>query len=412
MKKRHLTFSRFLLLFTCLMLGCVGCSQPTAAPADPEAEKKAAEAEARSAASEQKLAALEQKLAALEQKSASSETGKTGVAASLGYVVVTDYLENDGRTDVADAIQKIIDDNPNRTIYFPDGVYLLSKPICTPADPKKSVDLKLSNYAILRASPFWKHEEAMVRLGGKDAFNDISTPGSNYSLTGGIIDGSSVAKGVSIDSGRETRVADLSIKNTTIGLHIKKGANNNSSDADITGVNICGAGGNDSIGVLIEGFDNTLTNMRIANVHIGVKLCSPANSLRNIHPLYIMGSSDYETSCGFYDVSGDCNWYDFCYSDQFACGFYLGGNMNAYLSNCFCYWYSADVSTQTVIRAGGQFNSLVSCIRAGGLGTACNPAILTVGKEGGQGVIEYVYANENIITNHTYKDYLVGKVIH
>ena len=51
-------------------------------------------------------------------------------------------------------------------------------------------------------------------------------------------------------------------------FHIKKGANNLSSDADITGVNIVGNGTTDSIGVLIEGFDNTLTNMRIANVFI------------------------------------------------------------------------------------------------------------------------------------------------
>ena len=56
-----------------------------------------------------------------------------------GYVVVTDYIKNDGKKDVSDAIQKIIDNNPNRTIYFPDGTYLISKPILTPADPKKSV---------------------------------------------------------------------------------------------------------------------------------------------------------------------------------------------------------------------------------------------------------------------------------
>ncbi len=410
MKRRHLSLSRFLLLLTCLMMGCLGCASGTPS-ADPEADKKAAEAEARLAASEKKLADLEAKLAAIEQKNAAAETDKTSEAASLGYVVATDFLANDGKVDVADAIQKVIDDNPNRTIYFPDGVYLLSKPICTPADPSKGVDLKLSNYAILRASPFWKHEEAMVRLGGKDAFNDISTPGSNYSLSGGIIDGNKVAKGVSIDSGRETRVENLSIKNTTVGLTINKGANSGSSDADILNVNIYGAGGNDSIGVLLIGLDNTLTNMRIANVHIGVKLCSAANSLRNIHPLYIMGSSDYESSIGFYDISGDCNWYDFCYSDQFACGFYLGGNMNAYLSNCFCFWYSDQGGTQVAMRTGGKFNSLVSCIRVGGLSPNCKTAILEVGEPGGQGTIEAVYTNEGLVTGGDHRTYLTGKVV-
>ena len=37
-----------------------------------------------------------------------------------GYVVVTDYVTLDG-TDVADAIQAVIDSNPNRTIFFSDG---------------------------------------------------------------------------------------------------------------------------------------------------------------------------------------------------------------------------------------------------------------------------------------------------
>ena len=106
-----------------------------------------------------------------------------------GYLSVSDHiLPNLGR-DVADDIQRIIDNNPNRTIFFPDGEYLISHPICTPADPKKSVDLQLSNYAVIRAMAGWDHEEAMVRLGAIHPANDIRTPGSNYSLTGGIIDG-------------------------------------------------------------------------------------------------------------------------------------------------------------------------------------------------------------------------------
>ena len=68
-----------------------------------------------------------------------------------GYVIVTDTVKADGKTDVSDALQALIDANPNRTLFFPDGVYLLSKPLCTPAEPTKSVDLQLSNYAVLKA---------------------------------------------------------------------------------------------------------------------------------------------------------------------------------------------------------------------------------------------------------------------
>ena len=151
------------------------------------------------------------------------------------YVNVLDYLGANTGEDLSDAIQKIILDNPKKVIFFPDGEYLLAKPICTPANPEHSVCLHLSNYATLKAMDSWCSDEAMVRLGAAEPFNSIYINGSNYYFSGGIIDGNGIAKGISIDSGRETRVESVSIKNTLIGLHVKWGANSGSSDADITG---------------------------------------------------------------------------------------------------------------------------------------------------------------------------------
>ena len=74
-------------------------------------------------------------------------------ATRMGYVVVTDFVAADGKADAADGIQRLIEANPNRTLWFADGTYLLAKPICTPAAPRRSVDLRLSNYAILKAAP-------------------------------------------------------------------------------------------------------------------------------------------------------------------------------------------------------------------------------------------------------------------
>ncbi|MBQ7312744.1 MAG: hypothetical protein IJW81_04095, partial [Clostridia bacterium] len=233
-----------------------------------------------------------------------------------GYVVVTDTIPNDGSADVSEAIQQLIDNNPNRTIYFPDGTYILGKPILTPAHPKKSVALKLSTFAVLKAAETWDSDEAMVRLGASHPANDIYTIGSNYSFTGGIVDGSGIAKGISIDGGRETMIRDVSIKHVRIGIHIKYGANSGSSDADIFGVKIIGNGAADSVGVLLEGYDNTLTNMRIARVFTGIELRSAGNSMRNLHPLYTCDYTDYGNSCGFLDYAGN-NWYIFCYSDHF-----------------------------------------------------------------------------------------------
>lgn len=322
-----------------------------------------------------------------------------------GYVIVK--VKADGKRDVSDAIQKIIDENPNRTIYFPDGVYLISKPILTPAEPTKSVALELSNYAIIKAAEGWSHDEAMIRLGGKDAANNIRTPGSNYYLEGGIIDGSGVAKGISIDSGRETVIRNTSIKSVVVGIHVKHGANSGSSDSDIFGVNIVGNNTPESIGVLVEGYDNTFTNMRIGGVHFGFKIRSQANMLRNIHPLYYGSNNSYETSCGFLDEAG-CNWYDFCYSDEFATAFRITKSASHY-NNCFAYWYSKRGTKHTIFKSDGEFNSAVMNMHAGHRqhNATTENKILEVGKDGGKGHFAYLHIDdESVVTDRTHEKYM------
>lgn len=281
------------------------------------------------------------------------------------YVIAADFMENDGSEDVSGKIQNLIDANPNRSIFFPDGVYLLKKPIQTSSDSERSVDLVLSNYARFLASPDWDSEEAMVRLGAKDHVNSLA-PGSNYGLTGGIIDGAGVAKGVSIDGGRETRVQNMSIKNASVGLHIKYGSNNGSSDADILNVNITGNGERESVGVFIEGFDNTLTNMRIANVFTGVVVKGGGNMLRNIHPLLYMNDvskENYEKTVGF-SVVNPMNWFDYCYSDQYSAGFETTGG--GIFKNCFSWWYSNEEETHVAFKSGAPFFGSIDTFVLGG----------------------------------------------
>lgn len=281
-------------------------------------------------------------------------------------LIATDFMQADGKTDVSEAIQKLIDENPNRTIFFPDGEYLLEKPILTPAHPRKSVDLQLSNFACFKASENWNSDEAVIRLGAKESSNDICTPGSNYGITGGIIDGCNIAKALSIDGGRETYVRNVNIKNALVGLHIKKGANNGSSDADIHSVNIVGNGSLESIGVLVEGFDNTLTNMRIANVFTGVVVRSGGNMLRNIHPLFYINDDTYDRfdeSTGF-RVEHPMNWFDYCYSDQFAVGFdTMGGGI---YKNCFCWWYSDREPLHVAVHSQMPFFGSIDMMTIGG----------------------------------------------
>ncbi|MGI5847791.1 MAG: hypothetical protein ACOX5T_07185 [Candidatus Cryptobacteroides sp.] len=318
------------------------------------------------------------------------------------YVVATDYMVPDGKSDLSDKIQALIDNNPNRTIFFPDGTYLLSKPISTPADPKKSVHLVLANYAVFQAMLTWRIDSgALVRLGGKYPYNSITLNGSNYGIEGGIIDGAGVADGISIDSGRETRITRVSIKHTKIGIHIKHGANNGSSDSDIVDVNIVGNDQKNSIGVLIEGYDNTLTNMRIASVNVGIWCKSGGNSLKNIHPLFIFNENqDYSSSVGFL-VESRNNFFNYCYSDQFAIGFKINGPHCINLTDCFCWWYKGDVVSQTAILCDGPFNSIVSGLHVG-FSSECPSIYMLKSQTGGNGVLRDI--------NSTRADYSTGDV--
>lgn len=335
----------------------------------------------------------------------------------MGYVVVTDYIKANTGKDVSDEIQKIIDANPMRTIYFPDGEYIISKPVCTSAKPENAVSLKLSDFAVIKAADNWSSDEAMIRLGAAEPYNTIYRNGSNYGISGGIIDGNMVANGISIDSGRETNVNHVSIKHTFIGLHIKKGANNGSSDADIEAVNIVGNNMPDSIGVLIEGHDNTFTNMRIAAVQTGVMLKSGGNFLRNIHPLFIYGYEfggndliDFSKSVAFDDRHTD-NWYDYCYSDQMATGFCIAPESKAIYMNCSIMWYAADKAKAVGFRCDGKFDaSILNATVRFRDDVKENVFLLKEGKEG-NGIIENPVFNDALENDGSYRNFLTGKVI-
>ena len=94
---------------------------------------------------------------------------------SLGYVVITSYSEHAQGGDYTDAIAKAIEENPGRTIYFPDGNYIIRKPIDVPADPEKSVSLRLSNNTVIKAFDWEDPKTAMIRIGaGSDTQGEIS----------------------------------------------------------------------------------------------------------------------------------------------------------------------------------------------------------------------------------------------
>ena len=326
----------------------------------------------------------------------------------FGYIIVTDHIPNDGKSDVSDALQKLIDENPNRTLFFPDGVYMFGKTVYTPADPRKSVDLQLSNFAVLTAMTPWPGGP-VISLGGKCPYNDITIPGSNYSLTGGFIDCQNEAEGVEIAGGRETRVFGTCIKNTVLGLHILFGANGGSSDSDIRDINITGAKGKKSVGIIIDGYDNSLTNIRIGRITTGVITHTGGNTMKNIHPLVYFDPEFYDETVGFIDTDMN-NTYDYCYADNFAVGFRMIGNGCSNFQNCISYWYMDAPIKQCLFESEGQFNSIVFGMRAG-FKPKAEATLFRIKEEGGKGVIYDMFSSRTSDGQEQYLPYMKGNII-
>ena len=339
-----------------------------------------------------------------------------------GVTSVTSFgLYPDSGSDVSDLIQVIIDTNPNTTLYFPDGEYLVKKPIKTSARYDESVSLWLANYAEIKATSDWTGgaEDAIIMLGARNYHNDAKKPGSNYFLDGGIINGNGIANGVTIDSGRETRISNVSIKNTEIGLYIKYGANSGSSDADINNVNIICNNSPTSVGLLIDAYDNTVSYMRIGNAKIGVHMKRGGNFLRYIHPLGGDLSKNYVGSIGFYNEGGD-NWYDVCYADQFETGFKVNESPCIF-SNCFVYWWynnksdgtwkSYQIQKEIGFEFTGKFNATIENTRVNFQNNTKNGGnvenvYMKVAKTGGSGIV-YNPRIHNYNDDKTYQTYEV-----
>ena len=199
------------------------------------------------------------------------------------YIVVTDYIIPNTGKDVSQHIQKLIDSNPRRTIYFPDGEYTLSHSLTTSGAGNSSVSLRLSDGAVIKAHAEWRGT-ALICLGEDDpGANDIVSIGSYYCVVGGTLDGNSRANGINIEGGRESLVREVCIKNTKTGILIKDGVNNSSADCDFEDITIIGDGLIGEYGFKIEACDNTLTNIRVYNMQTGVHCTRGGNLIKNVY---------------------------------------------------------------------------------------------------------------------------------
>lgn len=270
------------------------------------------------------------------------------------YVLITDVVNaNTDLKDMSDIIQKAIDDNPGKTIYFPDGKYTLSRTVVIPSDPAKSVSFRLSNYATFAPSNSWNSQQntALVQYGDKDSEKTKIGDHSDYFM-GGIFDVNGKCTAIEVYGGGRLFINNVAIKNSKIGIHLKP----NSAYNDIENVNVTGPDTRSTKGIFVEGTNNTFVNMRIYRVLVGAHLTGGDNVLINVHPLF-SGTNTLD-SIGFHDQSTG-NRYSICYSDQFTIGFKLDSQTRSYFDMCYMYWWAA-CSYQIGFMCTGEFNSVIS----------------------------------------------------
>ena len=289
----------------------------------------------------------------------------------LGYIVVTEYVKPNTGEDIGVELQAIIDQNPQSVIYFPDGEYQTSIPLKTNAFGGVSTAFELSENAVIKAHKDWdRNNGAIIQLGGGEReTGEVNTPGSNYYIKGGIIDGSGVADGVSINCGRETSVREITIINTNIGVHVYRGsklANGSSSDSDVDKVTVFGNGSDTSIGLFVDGYDNTLSNMRIANVRTGVRITSQANLIHNIQcTAPAVWSATSYSQCVAFNDTGNRNWYENCSSTNYSTAFLMDARTSM-LTNCVAKWTDefATLGDQIALRSNSTWTVMTKSVIA------------------------------------------------
>lgn len=349
----------------------------------------------------------------LAKKEEESESGGTGLtlAKKLGFLVITDYLTPNTGEDLSEQIQEVIDDHPRRTIYFPDGVYTIENPIKTSSDPMQAVSLHLSSNAVIKASDSWRGKgEYMIQLGAIDETFTIDYVGSNYYMYGGIIDGNSKARAVVLEGGRETSVRQITIINAVQGLKVTYNEVYASNDCDFESISISGCGHSNTVGLLVEGLDNTFTDIRISNFETGAQFIQPGNLVHNIITVFSdEDKCEYEGSIGIYDQSGG-NWFDGCYSYGFEQGFRVFGHTMSTFINCGAIWEAVEGENQIAIFSEGGYNAVFTNPKFL-FSEETQNSILKVGAQGGNGIIAYPIADGSLISDNTHKQFVVGNLI-
>ena len=275
----------------------------------------------------------------------------------------------DGVTDDADAIQNAIDNSPNKTILFANK-YNVSKTIVTPAEENKKVFLSLNSGAVIKASENFIGN-FVVDIGGSGNRTSIYDTLYITGIDGGTIDTNGVCGGVLVERTQMAKITNLSIINVGayVGFRIDKPSeenNVNSSDAYVENLIVTGKNSNvaECTGIVLNGHDNDIRNIRTNFVNIGIVINGSHNRISNAHPL--RGASDTENNYSVYETSrafiinNNQTYLIDCYSDNFAVGIEVKAGCIFFAYGFTLLWYESYNVTHTFIKIVDDGETLAS----------------------------------------------------
>lgn len=195
----------------------------------------------------------------------------------------------DGVTDDTAAIQDLIDNNPQRVIYFPTGTYLISEPLVISGDNDYHVDFRCETDAIFKTDT---EIDELLYITSPPNSVDYRELKRRF-IRGGTWDCRNTTYGIRVGSASQLTAFEdnnlIWVENT--GLYLEKSENHHGSGDHLIN-NICISGvsslaASEPVGILCESYDNEFNNVRVQGCTVAMHITGAGCVVYNFHPLYI-----------------------------------------------------------------------------------------------------------------------------
>lgn len=272
------------------------------------------------------------------------------------YINVKKYgVYGDGIHDDTLSIQYIIDNFNNRTIYFPDGNYLISNKIVVKQTTLNN--FKLSNNAKIFSNT---EIDCIFEIGIDTTDGTFDKEKNSFvrHFTGGILDCENSHCAIKTTSNAPSLyLKDVVISNVDYyGIIIDKDNLYNSSNAYIENIYITGKSSNSSnssTAIQLNGFDNKLQNILTIGTKKGIEINSAGNMLTKCHCVTwytnnTFSTNEFNNTIAF-EINGADNTLQSCYSDTYGISFNILNENRQRLIDCFTFFWQSPNNAQTIL---------------------------------------------------------------